>query len=318
MNRLNSKLIVYETNETKEQKVLFETIRKNMTPFGKNGNGKYSMSIPVELLRIDPLYQRDKTRKEAKLKNLAKKWNENKLTPITVVPHPESYCFMIVDGYGRYIVSTTMLEEKYEYLDAIILTNVPSEIEERRKFEAEIFIEQGDEVEKITPIQMHKAKVLIGDVPAVIVDNICKKYSLKIAPTKGLKERKVLLSYSTTYKIAKIHGEKCIEFIFGVINNAGWIGESNGLNAYAIYSLKNIWYAHPEERERKELFDYLSDLLREMSPSLFLSKARASYPERDYKSAPSLWLEDKLVENMGYKRAIYKEGDKKVKIVDVA
>ena len=55
-----------------------------------------------------------------------------------------------------------------------------------------------------------------------------------------------------------------------------------------------------------------------MGIPLFLSKARASYPERDYKSAPSLWLEDKLVENMGYKRAIYKEGDKKVKIVDVA
>ena len=40
--------------------------------------------------------------------------------------------------------------------------------------------------------------------------------------------------------------------------------------------------------------------------------------KKEFKELEWLELEYKLVENMGYKRAIYKEGDKKVKIVDVA
>lgn len=166
---------------TEAQKTLYETTCNNMTECGRKGNGKYSCSIPVSLLQVDSSYQRIDTRTSKKLKSLANYWCEDKLTPIIVVPHPEEYCFYIIDGYGRFIVSTTMLQSKYKALDAIVLTKVPKGYKERKKFEAELFIGQGTEVERITPVQMHNARLLIGNTPAIILQGMLDKYNVSVS-----------------------------------------------------------------------------------------------------------------------------------------
>ena len=126
--------------EIKEsQKILFESTMENMKPCGRHGTGKFVCSIPVDLLRVDEAYQRISTRKEIALRRLARNWSDDKLMPIIVVPHEEEYAFYIIDGYGRYIVSTTMLPNlKYKALDAIVLTKVPKNYSERQKYEAQL------------------------------------------------------------------------------------------------------------------------------------------------------------------------------------
>lgn len=123
---------------------------------------------------------------------MANRWTEDKLPPIIVVPHPEEYSYYIIDGYHRLIVSTTMLQAKYKALDAIVLTRIPEGLKERQKFEAELFIGQGTEVERITPIQMHNARLLIGDIPVIDLEEMLNEYKVSYASTPGQREKDVL------------------------------------------------------------------------------------------------------------------------------
>lgn len=292
---------------TEAQKTLFESTYNNMKECGRKGNGKYTCSIPVELLKVDPLYQRMSTSAFSRLKKLASRWTEDKLTPIIVVPHPEEYSYYIIDGYHRYIVSTTMLQAKYKALDAIVLTRVPKGVKERQKFEAELFIGQGTEVERITPVQMHNARILIGDVPALDLEDMLQKYKVSYVSTPGQREKAVLGSYTTAYDISKHNGRDCLEFIFSIINNAGWRTETNGYSKTIMKCLKDVWcaYQHPELHNR--MHEYYSEKLRDIDPGLLVAKSRSKYPERNEKQTVALYLADMLVDELGFEKSKYFE-----------
>lgn len=292
---------------TEAQKTLYETTCNNMTECGRKGNGKYSCSIPVSLLQVDSSYQRIDTRTSKKLKSLANYWCEDKLTPIIVVPHPEEYCFYIIDGYGRFIVSTTMLQSKYKALDAIVLTKVPKGYKERQKFEAELFIGQGTEVERITPVQMHNARLLIGNTPAIILQGMLDKYNVSYVNKPGQRDKAILGSYTTAYEIAQKHGKACLDFIFSIITNAGWRDETNGYSKTIMKSLQDIWCAYATPELHKEMHEYFSKELREIDPGLLIAQARSRYPERDPKQTTALYLADMLMEDLYFEKSEYFE-----------
>lgn len=301
-----------ESEISEEQKVLFESTFNNMNACGKKGNGKFSCYVPVSLLRVDPSYQRIETRKQKKLKQLANNWNEDKLTPIIIVPHMEEYSFYVIDGYGRLLVSTTMLDAKYKALDAIVLTNVPSDKLKRQKFEAELFMSQGSEVERITPIQIHNARLLTGDQAAIDLQNMLNKYELTYVSTPGQRDKAIIGSYNTAYDISKRNGIKCLEFIFSIIENAGWKNEANGYSKTIMKSLKDIWSAYTTPELHKKMHEYMSDVLRETDPIHLISKARTKYSERSEKVMVSLYLADMLIDNLGFEKSEYFEEKKKV------
>lgn len=300
-------------NVTDEQKIMYETIINNAKPIGKPSSKRYSASVPIKLLFVDPAYQRIETRSEQKIIALANRWSESKLTPITLVPHPEEYRFAVVDGYGR-LRASQMLLVPYTELDGIILTDVPEDPEERRRFEAEIFIGQDNETEPVKPVQKHNARLLLGDNAAIIIQDICDKYGLSFTGRQGSRDGGVLGSYPTTYEIANTHGRKCIEFIFATINDAGWKTEPNGCSTYIMRSLKDTWVAHPNER--KEIHDYLSQELRMIDPALFKSRAVTKYPYRDARTACSLYTEDILCMNLRLSRKIYDKGSRKIQMIN--
>lgn len=298
-------------NETKEitdsQKILFNTTYANMKECGKKGSGKYVASIPVELLRIDFAYQRITTSTPSRLKKLANHWREDKLMPIIVIAHPEEFSFYIVDGFHRYTVATTMLQSTYNALDAIVLTNAPKEPVKRQKFEAELFVTQNEEVERVTPIQMHKAKVLIGDDAAKNLQEMLDKYDVSYVSTSGQRDKAVLGSYETAYSIAKRNGSRCLEFIFSVINNAGWRTETNGYSKAIMKGIKDVWCAYPSPEKHNKMHTFFSNALREIDPKLLVAKSRSKYPERDERQTVSLYLADMLVDNLGFEKSEYFE-----------
>lgn len=302
---------VVSITTSEAQKALFETTCNNMTECGRKGNGKYTCSIPVSILQVDPSYQRIDTRTYPKLKRLANYWCEDKLTPIIVVPHPEEYCFYIIDGYGRFIVSTTMLQSKYKALDAIVLTKIPKGYKERQKFEAELFIGQGTEVERITPVQMHNARLLIGNTPAVNLQCMLDKYHVSYVAKPGQRDKAVLGSYATAYEISQKHGKTCLEFIFSIIENAGWKNETNGYSKTIMKSFKEIWCAYATPELHKDMHEYFSRELREIDPGLLIAKARSKYPERDPKQTTALYLADMLIEDLCYEKSGYFEETRK-------
>ena len=266
-----------------------------------------SAVVPLSCCFVDSRYQGMRTHKH--LNRLKNKWDERKLTPIILVPHPEEYRFAVVDGQGRCLVAP---EKGMDRLNAIILMDAPEDLDERLKFEAEYFISQDSEVENVKPLEKHLSRVIIGDVAAVSLEKLLNKYGIKFVATKGNREESVLGSYTDTYSIVKVHGEKCLDFIFSIIDNAGWNKETNGYATFVMRALREVWIAHPNDR--KEIHRFLSKELRQIDPALFSAEAKSKYPKRDHRVSCVLYVEDLVCDGLGIEKKIYVENGKKVKI----
>ena len=304
---------VVAMNEETRRMEQFNDIVANINPLMTVGKGKNQRAItgsavvPLSCCFVDSRYQGMRTHKH--LNRLKNKWDERKLTPIILVPHPEEYRFAVVDGQGRCLVAP---EKGMDRLNAIILMDAPEDLDERLKFEAEYFIGQDSEVENVKPLEKHLSRVIIGDVAAVSLDKLLNKYGIKFVATKGNRGESVLGSYTDTYSIVKVHGEKCLDFIFSIIDNAGWNKETNGYATFVMRALREVWIAHPNDR--KEIHRYLSKELRQIDPALFSAEAKAKYPKRDHRVSCVLYVEDLVCDGLGIEKKIYVENGKKIKI----
>lgn len=304
---------VVAMNEETRRMEQFNDIVSNIKPLMTVGKGKNQRAItgsavvPLSCCFVDSRYQGMRTHKH--LNRLKNKWDERKLTPIILVPHPEEYRFAVVDGQGRCLVAP---EKGMDRLNAIILMDAPEDLDERLKFEAEYFIGQDSEVENVKPLEKHLSRVIIGDSAAVSLDKLLNKYGIKFVATKGNREESVLGSYTDTYSIVKVHGEKCLDFIFSIIDNAGWNKETNGYATFVMRALREVWIAHPNDR--KEIHRYLSKELRQIDPALFSAEAKSKYPKRDHRVSCVLYVEDLVCDGLGIEKKIYVENGKKVKI----
>lgn len=305
---------VVAINEETRRMEQFNDIMATIKPLMTSGKGKNvriitgSTVVPLSCCFVDSRYQGMRTHKH--LNRLKNKWDERKLTPIILVPHPEEYRFAVVDGQGRCLVAP---EKGMDRLNAIILMDAPEDLDERLKFEAEYFIGQDSEVENVKPLEKHLSRVIIGDSAAVSLDKLLNKYGIKFVATKGNREESVLGSYTDTYSIAKVHGEKCLEFIFSIIENAGWNKETNGYSTFVMRALREVWIAHPNDR--KEIHRFLSKELRQIDPALFSADAKSKYPKRDHRVSCVLYVEDMVCDGLGIEKKIYVENGKKCKIV---
>ena len=304
---------VVAMNEETRRMEQFNDIVANIKPLMTVGKGKNQRAItgsavvPLSCCFVDSRYQGMRPHKH--LNRLKNKWDERKLTPIILVPHPEEYRFAVVDGQGRCLVAP---EKGMDRLNAIILMDAPEDLNERLKFEAEYFIGQDSEVENVKPLEKHLSRVIIGDSAAVSLDKLLNKYGIKFVATKGNREESVLGSYTDTYSIVKVHGEKCLDFIFSIIDNAGWNKETNGYATFVMRALREVWIAHPNDR--KEIHRYLSKELRQIDPALFSAEAKSKYPKRDHRVSCVLYVEDLVCDGLGIEKKIYVENGKKVKI----
>ena len=305
--------VVVAMNEETRRMEQFNDIVANIKPLMTIGKGRNqrvitgSAVVPLSCCFVDSRYQGMRTHKH--LNRLKNKWDERKLTPIILVPHPEEYRFAVVDGQGRCLVAP---EKGMDRLNAIILMDAPEDLSERLKFEAKYFIGQDSEVENVKPLEKHLSRVIIGDSAAVSLDKLLNKYGIKFVSTKGNREESVLGSYTDTYSIVKVHGEKCLDFIFSIIDNAGWNKETNGYATFVMRALREVWIAHPNDR--KEIHRFLSKELRQIDPALFSAEAKAKYPKRDHRVSCVLYVEDLVCDGLGIEKKIYVDNGKKVKI----
>lgn len=282
----------------KANKALYNAIMSNTKEIGH----KVYAAIPVELLYADPEYQRTDTRREQKIRSLAKEWNNAKMDALRVVPHPEEYRFAVVDGYGR-MCASQMKENPSSSLECEIIQWAPEDPENRRKFEARLYCEQQNETERLTPVQKHKANVLLRNSTAMILDLVCNEYQVAITAGKGFRNPRTLGSYTDAYKIVRYFGEDCLRFIFEVIRDSGFDLEPNGYCRPVMMSLRNIYAAYGNDPKGT-----LAKYLRESSPREFKANAISKYPKREPNVACTLFLQDYLV-SMGYgQEYVIKEG----------
>lgn len=276
---------------TTTQKTLFEAIVSNLKPFAYNVDGNPTVCsgfIPLELCFIDTRYQG--LRKHEHIKRLERNWDVRKLAPITLVPHYDECRFAVVDGQGRCTVAP---RKGYTGLQAVVLMNAPQDPEERLKFEAECFIGQDAEVERVKPIEKHTSRVILEDKAAIVVDNAMRKYGVKITAHKGQRSVKILGSYTETYQIAKQIGEDGIDFIFDTIQQCGWSTEANGYGRDLFRALKGVYLLSSDIESDKAT---LVKRLKQYDPTLFTQFAVMAYPKRDRSTACVLYMQDLVKE----------------------
>lgn len=240
---------VIKMNEEERRIEQFNDVMANAKPMITEGKGRSlrtitaSACVPLSVCFVDPRYQGMRSHK--RLHRLDSNFDTRKLAPITLVPHYEECRFAIVDGQGR---SKVAPNHGMDRLFATILMDAPDDPDERLKFEAEYFIGQDAELEPVSSLEKHLARVIIGDPTATTLDKLLKRYDIKFTQSPGNRKESVLGSYPTTYEIAK-RGEKCLDFIFSIIKNAGWNHEKNGYGTFVMIPLERMWVEHSEDRE---------------------------------------------------------------------
>lgn len=290
------------TVETIEKQTLSEETLKNigkleglLSEARKKGKRTTIIDIPVELLAIDEKYQTP-LRTGRKLNYLINNFDDNRLLPLTVVPHSEEGKAYVVDGYGRLKASQIVNPEKYKTLECLVILTAPEEPDARRCFEANEFRCQTEGISAVRPLHKHGANLCLHDPAAIAIEELKEKYGFTFVKEKGNRDCNVLGSYYHLYSICKAYGKECADWIFEVCQKARFNEKKNGYSSYIMSSLKDIWRYYPENRE--ELSDWIGRWLREREPVRFKAKASARYELLAERLACSLYLEDLIVDNI--------------------
>ena len=246
--------------------------------------------VPVDLLTIDPLYQTDE-RTQRSLKKLIDNWDENKLEPITIVPHEEEGMFYIVNGYGRWTASQHLPTPK-KYLCSIVLLGLSKDADKRRVQEAELYAYQNRDCSKMTPIQNHGALKIIGEPSVVLFEKLRDKYNFDFGfGKKTSKKINTIGSYSETLNMIKARDEKCFDFIFSTLIACGFDKKVNGYSTYVLRAMRDIYDNYGD---KKEIVSAIVEILRGITPEQFKSYAITKYPNLEYRSACTMYLEDEV------------------------
>lgn len=252
--------------------------------------------IPVELLEIDESYQIPE-RTARSLEYLTKNWDDNKLLPLSGVPHWEEGKVYLFDGFGRWIGSQLIKNPKDD-LQVMVILNAPTDPKERRLYEAKMYAFQNVGTARMTAVQKHGAMLLMHDKATIILEAMKKKYDFEYVANKGNRSASVLGSYTEALAMCR-QGEDLAEFIFRICKKAGFDRKSNGYSTYVMRALRDLYKLYPENRTdvEKTMVKYM----RKIEPVFLKSEAVVQYPLVDYKIACSLFLEDIVVRELNAK-----------------
>lgn len=275
--------------------IVYNTVMSNLLISGT----KACAVIPRELMSVDPAYQRLETRNHRKIKAMHDNFDHMIMDALLVVPHPEESTFSIVDGYGRFIASEGILDK----LECVVITSAPSDPDERRHFEASIFTRQSLYTEKVTPLQMHKANLILGEPNAVALQAVLDRHKLSIAEGKGARRPGTIGSYSSAYRIIKAKGKTAYESIISTCCKAGYNLSGDGLCDKIIMSLYKIYSFYGDIGLAKVL-----PIMRETPPSTLKAEGIAAYPKRVGLSL-ALYMQDYLV-SLGEPKQFNEKGKK--------
>lgn len=265
---------------------LYKATMNGSVPMDTKGTKLFNKGVDRSLIKF-PKWQRTETSNESKIKKLKINFDMNLMDPLILVACPEKHCFICVNGWHRFC-ATEMLG--IEELPCVILIG-PSDPEERKRFEIDLFLKQSISTEPLKEIQMHSAKLEIKDTAAVCIEDQCRKYNITVVPTRGQRSARVLGSYNSTYSIAKqANGTERLANILTVLHIAGYMDETNGLSSKIMLPIDNILKEYPFAIRE------LGEMMRTMSPNVLMSKATAKYPERGWRVQLTLYLQDWIVD----------------------
>lgn len=250
-----------------------------------------------------------------KVYSLVRKWDFNKCEPILVSPHPETATFAVIDGSHR-MLAAGIREEKY--VIAVLTEGLPVDPMERKMKEAALFSEQGDDVDKLSLAQKHRANVTMGVKKYCVLDNCLKgrRLLLSVHELKNLpKEKrdalkaadyKVLTGYAAARDAAALtNGEETLNNIFDIIEKAGWHTEPNGYAANVIRPVKSVLNMHDND---PRVVNAIIGIFEPIKPNTFFADALSKYHGRRPAEYLTMHLEKEVAKKLGI-QPLYTGGD---------
>ena len=298
---------MFDLTQTRGNKELYDIITPNVQKIGN----KYFANVPVQLIFVDPEYQRVETRSKERVTTLAQHWCDAKMDPIRLVAHPDENRFACVDGLGRLtakmLLNASNTEESFASLtiEAEVIFNAPLDPIERRKYEAELFATQLDYVEDLKHYQKHKANILRGVRENIILQGICEEYNVSVVPHgRGRVSNGVLGDFKGALNICKKpNGGDILRNIFKIISRAGWDESPSAYSKYVIQSIRKILETYPSNSD--EIVEFLGDKFRGIEPLILKAEGNHFYPERGCQETRcTLYLQDIVCDALGLDRDV--------------
>ena len=294
MAKVNTKL-QEQIEKRNARQQLWDLTMSNIQRIG----GKHYVFVPMELLFVDNRFQRVDENSKAKVNQLARNWDINKMDSLKGSIHAEELRISVIDGYHRVMAAKAL---GLSGLEVEILKEMPENPEERLIKEATYFATQGDEVSRLTPVQKHKANVLRGVKENVTVNELIEQYhiNLKKNPTRGRVAAGELAGFTTALTIAKNTGREMLDMVLNVLCESRWNMARNGLSANALATVYNMLRLHPEYKT--EICSALIRMLTPIEPDQLFAQSYAKYPNRGEKERILLYTEDLICDELGIAR----------------
>lgn len=294
MAKVNTKL-QKQAEQRNAKKQLWDLTMSNVQKVG----GKHYVFAPMELLFVDDRFQRVDENSKAKVNQLVRNWDSNKMDSLKGSIHTDELRISIIDGYHRVMAALVL---GLPGLEIEILQNMAKNPEERLVQEATYFATQGDEVSSLTPVQKHKANVLRGIKENLIVEDLISKYhiTLKKNPTHGQVQIGQLAGFTMALSIAKGSGQQMLDTVFNVLCMSRWNMARNGLSSNALHVVYNILRLHPSNRT--EICSLLVEKFTPIEPNNLFAQAYAKYPTRQEKERNLLYVEDMVCQELNIAR----------------
>lgn len=253
---------------------------------------KYMANVDISLLSIDPRFQRVDTYTPSKVRRLAVEFDSDKMDILRLSPHDEEEKFSVIDGYHRYMAAKT---KGIETLPCEIIMGMPKDPGQRLKREAEIFVSQDKNTERLTPLQKHGANIILGERANVNLQKAIDKHKIKVKnlKTRSTKQVGVLTGFADALVIAG-YGERYIDETFRILKEAKWDLMPCGLGARQISAIGKMVKMHEcDPRVSSLIIEYL----RPIDYQMYISRGMSTYPTRKPQEGLIMILEDYVVEH---------------------
>lgn len=205
-----------------------ETIIANAT---KSAGGVLYASIPVELLDLDHVYQRELG---PHVKDISENWDEFKAGVLCV--NYRNGRFYIWDGQNRF--TAALMRGGIDRLHCMI------QVGWTQKQEALAFAKQNERKKRLSAADVIRAEIVGGDPIAIKVKHVCDKYGVICAPRNGYHPGS-LCAADRAKRIVATYGDGMLSDIFEIIGNLRWNAEIGGYKTIILHALRNVLLMKP-------------------------------------------------------------------------
>lgn len=226
--------------------------------------GRKFANVPVDQMRIDYAYQRLSSRNMMKI---AQNWDMNRCG-ILVVNYRDGL-FFVIDGQHR--MQAAQMNG---------ITFLPCEMYSglTQEQEAALFARQNEYVTKLSPYDVFKANLVIGDEVDTAIAKICEEFNVIIKKGCAKKGEARLGSITAARNIVQHSGTECLRWIFSTINLCGW---SSMHGAYCSSILHAFYVLYKDHKNRPTAAArMIARVCEGLSPDLLTTTAVLAYADR--------------------------------------